>query len=174
MKKFCISFCLLLIILLVAVGTRVKIEPNSEYLRIHVRADSNLSGAQEVKYMVRDRLVEYLTPLLSECKTKKNAEKMLKDNLKNLESIANEVLEENGYSYTSEAFLREEEFPTRSYGELTLEKGYYDALIINLGSGEGDNWWCVVYPPLCFTYNDAPYAIKSKLLEIINEFFKDK
>ena len=99
---------------------------------------------------------------------------MLKENLGELKKIADGILETNGYDYKSTVKLNCEEFPTRSYGELTLEKGFYDALIVNLGSGEGDNWWCVVYPPLCFVNGNAPYVYKSKLLEIIDEFFKDK
>ncbi len=172
MKKICITFCLLLIILLVAVGNYSKKSVNVEYLRIHVRADSNEESAQSVKYLIKDEIVKYLTPKLAYCNTKSSATDMLIENLPNLESIANGVLEKNGFSYKSKAKICEEEFPTRSYGEVTLEKGYYDALIINLGSAKGDNWWCVVYPPLCFVESSSPYVYKSKLLEIINEFFK--
>ena len=60
------------------------------------------------------------------------------------------MLEARGFTYRSSVKLAVERFPTRTYGDLTLGEGYYDALIVNLGSGEGDNWWCVVYPPLCF------------------------
>ena len=174
MKNFCISFCLLLIILLLAVGNGLFINQEVEYLRIHVRADSNLKSAQDVKYLVKDGLVEYLTPKLANCKTKKRAEEMLRENLSELENIANDILLSNGFTYKSTITLKSEQFPTRSYGELTLEQGYYDALIVNLGSGEGDNWWCVVYPPLCFVSDGTPCVYKSKLLEIINEFFKNK
>ena len=65
-----------------------------------------------------------------------------------------------------------EEFPTRVYGGLTLENGFYDALIIELGSGKGDNWWCVVYPPLCFSGEGTNYVYKSKLKQIINDFYE--
>ncbi len=172
MKKICISFCLLLIILLVAVGNFGANNKNVEYLRIHVRADSNLEDAQNVKYLVKDALVKYLTPKLINCKTKQNATNMLLENISAIENVANAVLKTNGFDYKSSAEVCEEEFPTRSYGEITLEKGYYDALIVKLGSGKGDNWWCVVYPPLCFIDDASPYVYKSKLLEIINEFFK--
>lgn len=174
MKKFCISFCLLLIILLIAVGMEFTPQKHTEYLRIHIRADSNLEKDQSVKYLVKDRVVEYLTPILTNCHTKDSAEKALESNLKNIESVANEVLKSNGFSYTSSAKIRQENFPTRTYNDLTLDSGFYDALIINLGTGTGDNWWCVVYPPLCFYGESKHYIYKSKLLEIINEFFKEK
>ena len=174
MKKVCISFCVLSIIVLVAIGFLNFPTPKVEYLRIHVRADSNEQADQNVKYLVKDEIVRFLTPVLSECDTKLKAESVLNKNLKNIESVANDVLIKNGFSYTSSANLSEEEFPTRVYNGVTLSSGYYDALIINLGSGQGDNWWCVVYPPLCFVGEGVGYQYKSKLLAIINEFFKDK
>ena len=89
--------------------------------------------------------------------------------------MTDKVLENNGFCYKSKAKLNEEYFPTRSYGELTLTDGFYDALIIELGEAEGNNWWCVVYPPLCFIgaegsdTNNIKY--KSKLYEIVQNFF---
>ena len=66
-----------------------------------------------------------------------------------LEAIADGILSNNGFSYKCEIVVRNEKFPTRVYDGVTLKSGYYDALIVNLGKAEGDNWWCVVYPPLC-------------------------
>ena len=80
----------------------------------------------------------------------------------------------NGFSYISKAKLAKEEFPTRKYDNLVLEQGFYDALILDLGSGEGNNWWCVVYPPLCFLETSPTgenVVYKSKLVEIIKSFF---
>ena len=142
-----------------------------EYLRIHIRANSNLEVDQSVKYLVKDKVVNFLTPLISECDTKIKAQNTLEKNLKNIEQVANEVLKNNGYNYVSSAKINTEKFPTRVYSNLTLEAGYYDALIINLGSGSGDNWWCVVYPPLCFTGEGTSYIYKSKIYEIIKNFF---
>ncbi len=172
MKKFCISFFILAIIILSAIG--LNLEKNGvtkEYLRIHVRAHSNLEEDQSVKYLVKDAVVEYLTPFIAECDTKKKAERMLKEKLSQIERVANQVLKANGKDYLSKASVREELFPTRVYKNLCLENGFYDALILNLGSGEGDNWWCVVYPPLCFTGEGTSYVYKSKIKEIIDGFF---
>ena len=114
--------------------------------------------------------MEFLTPVLAECKTKERATEKLLLLEGQIEKISNEVLFEQGFSYKSDAEIREELFPTRTYNDFTLESGYYDALIVELGSGEGDNWWCVVYPPLCFVNQNAGYVYKSKLMEIINQF----
>ena len=172
MKKFCITFTLFLIIILsgVAVGFKSENDVHAEYLRIHIRADSNETEAQSVKYRVKDAVVAFLTPFIAECDTKSKAEKMLTEKLSEIEKVADKVLYEQGFDYTSHAKINTEEFPTRNYGDFTLESGYYDALIIELGSGKGDNWWCVVYPPLCFTGSGTNYVYKSKILEIIRRF----
>ncbi|MDE7349417.1 MAG: stage II sporulation protein R, partial [Clostridia bacterium] len=83
-------------------------------------------------------------------KTKAEAMEILQNNIVAMKSVADATLAQNGYGYLSRVSLRKEEFPARTYGDLTLDRGVYDALIIELGSGEGDNWWCVVFPPLCF------------------------
>lgn len=150
-------------------------QSNGEFLRIHIRANSNFAIDQNVKYEIKDKIVSYMIPFLSECKTKEDAEKEIKNNLPNIEKVANAVLLANNFSYTSKAKLVSEEFPTRVYGNLTLENGFYDALILELGEAKGDNWWCVVYPPLCFLQSNPTgnYVVyKSKILEIIQKTHK--
>ena len=170
MRKVCIIVFLISIIILSCVGCGLTQTANAEYLRIHIRANSNAQNEQSIKYAVSNKVVEFLTPIVAECNSKQRAMELLENNLNNIESVANTVLRENGYSYVANAYLCEEKFPTRVYNGFTLESGIYDALIIELGSGKGQNWWCVLYPPLCFTENVAGYHYKSKILEIINDF----
>ena len=88
---------------------------------------------------------------------------------------ARAVLAANGFSYVSRAQIRREDFPSRVYEGVTLEAGIYDALIVELGSGEGANWWCVVYPPLCFAgETGADVQYRSRIWEIIQGFFADR
>lgn len=175
MKKFCISFLVLSIIILAVTGFALnKTQTHNEYLRIHIRADSNQAQAQSVKYEVKNAVVDFLTPIIANVTTKEQAEALLKSNLKKIENVADSVLKKHGFDYTSKASIKVEEFPTRVYGEYTLEQGFYKALIIELGSGKGDNWWCVVYPPLCFTGTNTLYCYKSKIYEIIENFFKNR
>ncbi len=176
MKKVCISFFACIIIILSVIGIALpKGQEHKEYLRIHIRADSNSDEAQAIKYIVKDAVVEYLTPYIAKCDTKRKAQTLLTDRLKEIESVADKTLKEKGFNYKSSASVKKENFPTRVYGNLTLEKGYYDALIINLGSGKGDNWWCVVYPPLCFVNeNQSGYVYESKIYQIIRDFFKNQ
>jgi stage II sporulation protein R len=172
MKKFCISFLVFLIIILSVVGVCLPSQTvNTEYLRIHVRADSNEQNAQQVKYIVKDAVVEYLTPIIANITTKQMAKERLQKETANIKVVCDKVLKEQGYDYQSKVSLKSEEFPTRTYDNFTLEQGIYDALIIELGSGKGDNWWCVVYPPLCFVEEGkTSYIYKSKIYEIIKDF----
>ena len=138
-----------------------------EYLRIHVRANSNMACDQEIKYLIKDEVVKYLTPIVKNCTSKEDAiSKIVKH-----QSAVNELIEglllENGFVYGCKVSVREENFPTRVYEGVTLSAGYYDALIIELGSGKGDNWWCVVYPPLCFSGSED-ITYRSKILDLIN------
>lgn len=173
MKKFCITILVFAIIILSGIGLDLSSkQTNVEYLRIHIRANSNDDIDQSVKYKVKNAVVRYLTPFIAECKTKADAQKMLQERLAEITAVADNVLRQNGFDYGSNSLIKREEFPTRVYGELELENGFYDALIVELGSGEGDNWWCVVYPPLCFTGEGVGYVYKSKIKDVIDDFFK--
>lgn len=178
MKNHCIIFLLSVIIIMTAfisffgmdgAGTSVSL-PVSEYLRIHVRANSNAEDDQAVKYLVKDSIVEVLTPIVKDCRSKLEACEKLRENLGEIVAVANAVLKEQGYRYTANATIRFEEFPTRVYNSLTLPSGAYEALIVELGEGKGDNWWCVVYPPLCFSGGRAvvgEIVYKSKIAELL-------
>ncbi|MBQ8291532.1 MAG: stage II sporulation protein R [Clostridia bacterium] len=176
MKKLCIIFLTSIIIILAAVGvsTQGGATPpvNTEYLRIHIRADSNEREAQAVKYLVKDEVVAYLTPLVAEYETRLEAVLGVESHLRDIESVAKRALERNGFSYGAKANLKTEAFPTRIYEDCTLPAGEYLALIIELGAGAGDNWWCVVYPPLCFTSGNGNIVYKSKILEIVRNWKK--
>ena len=175
MRKSCIIFLLSFIITVTTLGfsdvaQNADIE-QTQYLRIHIRADSNETQAQAVKYLVRDKIVEYLTPIVAECQTVDCAVQSLQTRITILEEIAADTLRNNGFEYGALASIKRETFPTRVYGEYTLPQGEYLALIIQLGEGKGDNWWCVAYPPLCFTVTQN-VVYKSKILEIIDAWKK--
>lgn len=183
MKKVCIIFLMSCIISVTAIGLwngaktqngHTMYEVNAvcdDFLRMHIRADSNEKEAQAVKYAVRDEVVAYLTPLVARYTDKDAAMRGVSAHLSDIASVATEVLRRNGFGYGAKAELRTEYFPTRVYDGCTLPSGEYSALIVTLGSGSGDNWWCVVYPPLCFTSLKGENVVyKSKILEIIERF----
>lgn len=174
MKK--ILLCLVVIVAVIATVVLVsnaggQAQAQTDYLRIHVRANSNDAVDQNVKYIVKDEVVKFITPYAAQCTDKEKAINVISNILDKIEKVCDRVLREKGFSYTSKASVRAEEFPTRVYGDLTLESGLYDALIIELGSGTGDNWWCVIYPPLCFTSGTADVKYRSVIYDIITKFF---
>lgn len=174
MKNFLITFIVIVLVIAAAVFvTRVSVEneTQTDYLRIHVRANSNSQIDQNIKYKVKDEVVKFITPYVSECYDKQTAMEIMNEILPEIEEVCDKTLKANGFNYTSKASIRNEQFPTRVYGELTLESGLYDALIVELGSGTGDNWWCVIYPPLCFTSATTEVEYRSAIYDIINKFF---
>lgn len=149
-------------------------QTNTQFLRIHIRADSNSQADQEVKYLVKNAVVNYLAPYLVNATTKAKAMQIVDEQLNNIQHVCNKTLQSNGFSYSANVKLCKEQFPDRSYNGVTLPQGVYDALIIELGAAQGNNWWCVVYPPLCFigAENNGTNTIvfKSKLVEIVNQW----
>ena len=174
MKKFIAIALLLISVLCAAVyfgcGTAETAHAEKEYLRIHVRANSNDDIDQNIKYIVKDEVVKYITPYVTECVDKPAAIKVIGGILDGIEEVCDRTLKAHGFGYTAKAQIRQEEFPTRVYGDLTLENGVYDALIVELGTGKGDNWWCVIYPPLCFTSATTDVEYRSIIKEIIDKF----
>lgn len=174
MKKFLIVIALVLTVaatvFIVKVSSVEKTEAYADYLRIHVRANSNSAEDQQVKYEVKDEVVKFITPFVKECVDKERAIEVMTGLLPEIEKVCDKALRERGYTYGARAQIRNEKFPTRVYGDLTLDEGVYDALIIELGTGTGDNWWCVIYPPLCFTSASADVEYRSIIADIINKF----
>ena len=146
-------------------------------IRIHIRANSNDSEDQAVKLKVRDAITAYLTTLLEGCKTKRDAFNLLNTNKENLIEIANSTLKQSDFAYKSRVRLTNEYFPDREYDGYIFPAGNYDALIIELGSGKGDNWWCVAFPPLCFVPSGnggEKIVYKSWIKETLDRLFGKK
>lgn len=145
--------------------------PMDGILRIHIRASSNSSSDQEVKLVVRDSVIEFLSPYLKSAKDSTDAEKIVRKLSSKMKNMIDEVLYSCGFFYGCEINIGTEFFEKKSYGEFTLDSGYYRAIIVNLGTGEGRNWWCVAFPPLCFTLGEDYQNInyKSILWEIIKK-----
>lgn len=122
---------------------------DGELLRLHIRANSNSSDDQEIKLKVRDAVNEYICANVHKASFAEAYED-IGERLDDLNSVAESVLAKNGFTYGATAKLTNEYFPSRKYKDVTVPEGYYDALIIELGKANGDNWWCVIYPPLCY------------------------
>ncbi len=123
---------------------------SNSVFRLHVIANSNSEADQNLKYKVRDKLIEYMNSMLSSTSTKKDAINIANSHLKEFKQVALNVVKEEGYDYDVTVSVGNYDFPTKEYGDITLPAGYYDALKVEIGQAEGKNWWCVMFPPLCF------------------------
>lgn len=138
----------------------------SNVLRLHVIADSNSTEAQKVKLLVRDALLEEGRELFEGNGNIEEAEIRLSENIDKMKAVAERTLREEGFTYSAEVEITECYFPTRQYGNVTLPAGYYNALRVVLGSGEGENWWCVMFPPMCLP---AASEDEARLSDVLDE-----
>lgn len=142
-----------------AMALRTQDALAEKVVRLHVLANSDAEEDQALKIQVRDVVLERATELLEQAADRKEAEGLLRGSLLELERIAAEEIQSQGYAYPVTAELTNTEFPTKEYDGFTLPAGEYLALRIVIGEGGGHNWWCVVFPPLCTTASaDVPVS----------------
>ena len=128
--------------------------------RFHVRANSNSDEDLELKYKVRDKILEYLDTEAFRKMSRDEVMIYLTQNLNSIEMIARTVIVENGFSYNIDAYISDEYFPIRQYGDMVLPAGQYQALRIDIGEAKGENFWCILYPMMCYSVDTA--AVVSK------------
>lgn len=132
----------------------------NEIIRFHVLANSDTEEDQALKLKVRDKVVEEMYGKLSGCKNIDEARIVMLDNMDEVNSIAEKVIKENGYNYTVTSELSRENFPDKMYGDTLFPQGNYEAFRILIGEAKGQNWWCVMFPPLCFV-DESKQAINT-------------
>lgn len=130
-----------------------------EIIRFHVRANSDSPEDQQLKMQVKQELVEYIGELLNGVGDKEEARKILTDNIENIENAAKGVINEQKKEYNVKAYFENSYFPVKVYADMTFPQGIYEAFRVDIGAAEGKNWWCVLYPSLCFV--DAGYGVMS-------------
>ena len=121
---------------------------------------------------VRDNLLKHMKELCCDCKNKDEAIKIVKEHLEEFKQIALQTINDNGYSYNININIGNFEFPTKEYGDISLPAGFYDALKVEIGEAKGQNWWCVMFPPLCFidvTSGVVPEESKKQLENDLSE-----
>ena len=118
--------------------------------RLHVIANSDSKEDQDLKYKVRDAVLEYMNNISVDCYSKEEVIKLAYEHQDDFISVAEKVIRENGFDYNVKIEIGNFEFPTKYYGDISLPAGFYDALKIEIGEAKGQNWWCVMFPPLCF------------------------
>lgn len=123
---------------------------SNSVFRLHVIANSDSKEDQDLKYIVRDSLLDYMNSICKDCSSKQEAISLVENNKDKFKEIAIDTIRKHGFSYDVNINIGNFEFPTKSYGDISLPAGYYDALRVEIGEAKGQNWWCVMFPPLCF------------------------
>ena len=144
---------LLILIFTSSVSMEQPLTPDLEQpnlIRLHVIANSDSTEDQALKYMVRDRLLLAFRETFQDVRTTEEARELIALHMEDLEEIASDEIEKQGYEYPVDASLGVSPFPTKVYGEKVYPAGDYEALKVVIGEGIGANWWCVMFPPLCF------------------------
>ena len=174
-RKFVIIFSLLIIYLLLSIfsySNAVSKDISENIFRLHVIANSNRSEDQNLKYLVRDELINYMNSISSNISSKQEAINLIEKNKNVFYKIAKQVISDNGFNYDIDIEIGNFSFPTKTYGDISLPAGFYDALRIKIGNAAGQNWWCVMFPTLCFVDLEngvVPEDSKSNLQDNLKE-----
>ena len=123
---------------------------SNSVLRLHILANSDSKEDQELKYKVRDNIINYMNSITKNIDSKEEALRIAKENESEFISIAKQTIKDNGFDYDVNINFGNFYFPTKTYGDISLPAGEYDAIRIEIGESQGQNWWCVMFPPLCF------------------------
>lgn len=140
--------------------------------RLHVIANSDSDKDQNLKYIVRDNLINYMNEKTNTFTSKEDIIEYAKNHIEDLKNIAEMTVKEQGYNYPVTVEIGNFEFPTKTYGDISFPAGNYDALRVKIGNANGRNWWCVMFPPLCFvdvSTGIVPETSKEELKENLSD-----
>jgi stage II sporulation protein R len=168
MKYVCGIFSIILILCSVFF-LKCKDDKSQDCIRLHVVANSSKAEDQNIKYMIKDLVVEFLNGQLEDAQNVDTAKSKVLNLTSQIKWLVDLALIENGFSYQCKVKVVQEDFPLRSYGDKVFSSGKYQSLRIDLGQAKGDNWWCVVYPMVCYvpSENFADCEYISKIWEMI-------
>lgn len=151
MKKFMFFNIILSLIILINAVYYIAIynDISKNVIRLHIIANSNSQNDTEIKFMVRDKILDNLKSSINTSSTKED----IINSLPQIEKIANEFLKQENIKYGAGVYYENTDIPRKEYNGISLPEGKYNAIRVVLGTGGGENWWCVAYPPLCFSEN---------------------
>ena len=150
-----------------------KVTIPDDALRIRVIPNSNSDYDQEIKVKVRDELEVTMYDMLKEADSSEEAREIIESNLKQIKVGIGNVLKDNNYNKGYNVNFGYNYFPEKEYKGVTYEEGYYESLLVTLGEGKGDNWWCVLFPPLCLIEAEESSEVEYKSLvkELLDKYF---
>jgi stage II sporulation protein R len=140
-------------------------------IRFHVIANSDSEDDQALKLKIRDRILNEMGEQFENSSSIDESRRMIESNMDTLKYIAEDEIKKDGKDYMAQVYLGEDDFPTKSYGGITFPAGEYEALKVVIGEGKGKNWWCVMFPPLCFV--DITHGISGDVQEELKEVLSE-
>lgn len=170
MKKI---LCVIIIVLIVTGVKASNFVIPEDAIRIRVVANSNSEYDQEIKLKIKEMLEIKMYNLLKNIKGVESARNIINSNLNNIESEIKNILENENYTLGYNISFGDNYFPEKKYNGVTYEEGYYESLVVTLGKGEGDNWWCVLFPPLCLLEAEESEEVEYKFFieELFDKYF---
>ena len=178
MKKFKIItilfllFCIYIFISAYSYVSAISDNLYNSVFRLHVIANSDSQEDQNLKYIVRDNLINYMNEKSKDFSSKEDVISYSKEHISDLKQIAEDTIKSQGFNYPVTVEIGNYEFPTKNYGDISFPSGFYDALRVKIGNAKGKNWWCVMFPPLCFINTSTgivPDSSKESLKENLSE-----
>ncbi len=171
MKKFIISLCIIFTVIFIS---KDKIVIPKEALRIRIIASSNEKKDQDIKLDVKNNIENDIYHLLKEVENVEDARNVIKNNIPNIDNKINKVLDK--YQETYKLNYGYNYFPSKEYKGIKYDEGLYESLVVTIGEGKGDNWWCVMFPPFCLMEaeqnNTSEVEYKLMVKELLNKYFK--
>ena len=171
-KKIFLILFLLLVINIYKQTDTISIIPDSS-IRLRVIPNSNTSVDQNIKNKVKKYLEENTYTLLEEVSDLKEARTLINANIENLDNDIGNIFKENNYDMSYKINFGYNYFPAKEYRNIKYKEGYYESIVITIGNGEGNNWWCFLFPNLCLVdlQNKTDIEYKSWLVKQINKIF---
>ena len=153
LKTTLLLMFLLFVYVLIAASSYTKAvctDIANNVFRLHVIANSDSEEDQKLKYIVRDCILSYVNGILENINNKEDVALTINNHIDEIKNIAQQAVYNEGFTYDVEIEVGNFKFPTKTYGNISLPPGLYDALRVKIGNASGKNWWCVMFPPLCF------------------------
>lgn len=174
MKKVFVFILMLLLVVSVYKKSNDSVKIPDSAIRFRILANSNSPRDQKIKEDIRDKMQKELYSLLQNSKSINDSRKIINSNMSNFDEILKNSMKDIEYSYSIDYGMHY--FPSKTYKGITYDEGNYESLLVTLGSGKGDNWWCVLFPPLCLLEAEESSDVKnveykSFIKEIIEKYF---
>lgn len=184
MKKGCrLLICLFSVLAVSAIVVMSSIKINideclvqagiaSNIIRFHVRANSDTDTDQQLKIKVKNEVVSYIKPFLENSPSIDTSREILSQHIEDIKDTALDTIHKEGFNYNVNVYFEKSYFPMKTYADVTFPQGEYEAFRIDIGEANGKNWWCVLYPPLCFVdsvYGELPESSKEELKNVLTD-----